>query len=133
MAQKLYIPPCVDSPLHRNHPPSPERPLRIHIQALWYQSRSSSRKEIDYYGVTFDYKVPMDEVDPEVLAVNIIEMENNSGEYANGIEYVRRYLRVYVNVGEYSGTEVLAVPRCCQKKQGTTDRTRINTDVQRRV
>ena len=32
MTRLLYIPPCVDSPPHQNHPPSLERPLRIHIQ-----------------------------------------------------------------------------------------------------
>ncbi|KAF2726882.1 hypothetical protein EJ04DRAFT_570870 [Polyplosphaeria fusca] len=188
MAQKLYIPPCVDSPPHRNHPPSPERPLRIHIQGplvsiqkllpqvrfhyddwgkpfpqpaasplaeLAFEAiygrptvqgecltvcdeynawiREPVRMEIDYYGITFDYNVPKDEVDPEVLAVNIIEMEENSGEYANGVEYARKYLHVPVALEEYSGTKVLAVPRCCQKKRGTTDRARINTDVQKRV
>jgi len=32
MALELYIPPCIDTPPHSNHFPSPERALRIHIQ-----------------------------------------------------------------------------------------------------
>ncbi|KAF2786079.1 hypothetical protein K505DRAFT_354678 [Melanomma pulvis-pyrius CBS 109.77] len=169
MARELYIPPCVDSPPHQNHPPSLERPLRIHIQGplpspqpaalqlaelafgaiyglptngdrltvrdeynAWVREPQMSM-EIDYYGVTFDYRVPKNEADPEVLAVNIIEMEEQSGEYANGIEYAQKYLRLQVDPTEYFGTKVLAVPRCCQWKKGSTDRTRINTDVQKRA
>jgi len=83
--------------------------------------------------VTFDYKVPENETNPEVLAVNIIEMEEDSGEYANGVEYAKKHLRLQVNAEEYIGTKVLAVPRCCQWKKGTQDRARINSDVQSRA
>ena len=65
--------------------------------------------------------------------MNIIEMEEHSGPYANGFEYAQKHLRVQVDLKEYLGTKVLAVPRCCQWKKGSTDRTRINTDVQRRA
>ncbi|KAF2457061.1 hypothetical protein BDY21DRAFT_33193 [Lineolata rhizophorae] len=185
MALELYIPPCVDEPPHPNHPPSPERPLRIHIQgplvsiqkllpgvqfcyddwekpfpqaaglqlaelafrtiygrpadaemgenltvcdedSAWIRE-PELRMEIDYYGVTFDHRVPENEADPEVLAVNIIEMEEDGGKYA------RQHFRVEVDPKEYLGNKVLAVPRCCQKKRGTTDRARINSDVEWRV
>ncbi|KAH7409792.1 hypothetical protein DE146DRAFT_732685 [Phaeosphaeria sp. MPI-PUGE-AT-0046c] len=95
--------------------------------------RDPTIMEIDYYGVTFDYKVPNTETDPEVLAINNIEMEETSGEFANGIEFAQKYLRIQVDAEEYRGTKILAVPRCCQKKRGTQDRDRINSDVQRRA
>ncbi|KAH8693424.1 hypothetical protein GQ44DRAFT_719577 [Phaeosphaeriaceae sp. PMI808] len=60
-------------------------------------------------------------------------MEETSGEYANGVEYARNFLRIQVDAEEYRGIKVLAVPRCCQKKKGTQDRDRINSDVQTRV
>lgn len=88
---------------------------------------------IDYYGVTFDNKVPENETNPEVLALNIIELEEKSGDYANGIEFAQKYLRLQVNAEEHIGTKVLAVPRCCQWKKGTQDRARINADVLRRT
>ncbi|KAK3933461.1 hypothetical protein QBC46DRAFT_368733 [Diplogelasinospora grovesii] len=62
--------------------------------------------EIDYYGVTFDHLIDEDE-----------------GEYAN------TYLSFTVDPAEYIGKKVLAVPRCCQKRKGTTDRSRVNGSV----
>ena len=82
--------------------------------------------------MTFDYGVPEDESDPEVLAVNIIEMEVDSGEFANGVEFARQYLCVQVNPTEYLGKKILAVPRCCQKKPGTTHRHGTNWLVEER-
>lgn len=38
---------------------------------------------IDYYGVTFDHLVPADDDNPEVLQINIIEVEDDQGVYAN--------------------------------------------------
>lgn len=35
--------------------------------------------EIDYYGVTFDHNLPSDVSDPEVLQINIIEIEDDNG------------------------------------------------------
>lgn len=64
--------------------------------------------ELDYYGVTFDHLVPSDELDPKVLQINIIEVESDGGEYAN------KYLPFLINVADYAGKRVLAVPRCCQ-------------------
>jgi hypothetical protein len=83
--------------------------------------------------VTFDYKVPENNTNPEVLAINIIELEEESGDYANGIDFAQKYLRLQVNAEEYIGTKVLAVPRCCQWKKGTQDRGRINADVRSRT
>lgn len=76
--------------------------------------------EIDYYGVTFDHLVPADDYFPEVLQINIIEVEHDGGEYAN------MYLPFTVDPAEYTGKKILPVPRCCQKRKGTTDRTRVN-------
>lgn len=60
-------------------------------------------------------------------------MEEASGEFANGIEFARTYLRIQINAEDYRGIKVLAVPRCCQKKNGTQDWDRINSDVQMRA
>lgn len=78
---------------------------------------------IDYYGVTFDHLVPTDDTDPEVLQINIIEIEDDGGVYAN------KYNSFDIDPAEYIGQKVLAVPRCCQERKGTTDRKRINDAV----
>ncbi|CAH0025658.1 unnamed protein product [Clonostachys rhizophaga] len=38
--------------------------------------------QIDYYGVTFDHLVSTSDNNPEVLQINIIEMDNDGGAYA---------------------------------------------------
>ncbi|KAI6080809.1 hypothetical protein F4821DRAFT_273574 [Hypoxylon rubiginosum] len=81
------------------------------------------KNEIDYYGVTFDHLVPADDYFPEVLQINILEMDEDEGEYAN------TYLLFTVDPAEYIGKKILAVPRCCQKRKGTTDRSRVNGSV----
>jgi hypothetical protein len=81
---------------------------------------------IDYYGVTFDHLVPAGDPDPEVLQINIIETEDDSGAYAN------KWLPFKVDAAKYKGQMVLAVPRCCQKRKGTQDRRRINESVAER-
>ncbi|KFY48169.1 hypothetical protein V496_10318 [Pseudogymnoascus sp. VKM F-4515 (FW-2607)] len=81
---------------------------------------------IDYYGVTFDHLVPTDDTDPEVLQINIVEIEDDGGVYAN------KYNPFDIDPAEYIGKKVLAVPRCCQKRKGTTDRQRINDAVNAR-
>jgi len=78
---------------------------------------------IDYYGVTFDHLVPTDDTDPEVLQINIIEIEDDRGVYAN------KYISFLINPADFIGKKVLAVPRCCQKRKGTTDRKRVNNAV----
>jgi hypothetical protein len=87
---------------------------------------------IDYYGVTFDHLVPADELNPEVLAINIIKVDNDGGEYADGGKYANEVLLFPVNLTDYIGKKVLAVPRCCQHKKGTQDRGRINGEVAER-
>jgi hypothetical protein len=81
---------------------------------------------IDYYGVTFDHLVPADDPNPEVLAISIIEVDNDGGAFANNV------LLFQIDPTEYTGKKVLAVPRCCQVKQGTQDRQRCNTEVAER-
>ena len=78
---------------------------------------------IDYYGVTFDHLVPPDDLDPEVLQINIVEVEDDGGVYAN------KYNLFDIDPVEYIEKKVLAVPRCCQKRNGTTDRKRVNEAV----
>jgi hypothetical protein len=75
---------------------------------------------IDYYGVTFDHLIPVDDSNPEVLAISIIEVDNDGGAFAN------QNLLFTVDPKDYTGKKVLAVPRCCQVKKGTQDRRRIN-------
>ncbi|KAI1117910.1 hypothetical protein F5Y14DRAFT_400405 [Nemania sp. NC0429] len=89
----------------------------------WVNEGKRPRSAIDYYGVTFDHLVPADDLDPDVLQINIIEVDYDNGEYAN------KYLLFPVDAAEYTGTKVLAVPRCCQKRKGTQDRGAINIDV----
>ncbi|KAF5127162.1 hypothetical protein E5D57_008090 [Metarhizium anisopliae] len=97
-----------------------ERPRRNWIDASQYS------RVIDYYGVTFDHLVPADDPDPEVLQINIFEMDYDEGLYAN------TYLPFKVDPSEYTGRKVLAVPRCCSKRKGTTDRLRVNDGVSMR-
>lgn len=82
---------------------------------------------IDYYGVTFDHLVPADDTNPEVLQINIVEIEDDAGVYAN------KHNPFEIDPKEYIGKKVLAVPRCCQNRNGTTDRVRVNDAVNARV
>ncbi|KAG4442004.1 hypothetical protein IFR05_002530 [Cadophora sp. M221] len=81
---------------------------------------------IDYYGVTFDHLVPADDPNPEVLAISIIEVDNDGGFFAN------KHLSFQIGPTEYTEKKVLAVPRCCQIKKGTQDRQRLNDQVAER-
>jgi len=82
-------------------------------------------RRIDYYGVTFDHLVPAGTHDPDVLQINIIETDDDQGAYAN------KYLPFKVEpMG--SQKKVLAVPRCCQIRKGTQDRSRVNDSVNAR-
>ncbi|KAF5619483.1 hypothetical protein F52700_11766 [Fusarium sp. NRRL 52700] len=60
------------------------------------------KNEIDYYGVTFDNNVPSDEYFPEVLQINIMEIEADEGEYAN------EYLPFTIDPADYIGKKILA-------------------------
>jgi len=82
---------------------------------------------IDYYGVTFDHLVPPDDPNPEVLQINIVEIEDDAGLYAikcNNFE---------IDPADYIGKQVLGAPRCCSKRRGTTDRIRVNESVNERL
>ncbi|EPE32205.1 hypothetical protein GLAREA_07338 [Glarea lozoyensis ATCC 20868] len=81
---------------------------------------------IDYYGITFDHLVPPGDPDPEVLQLNTFEIEDDGGIYAN------TYSRLKIDPPDYIGKKVLALPRCCQTRNGTTDRRRVNEGVMRR-
>ncbi|GAB1215659.1 hypothetical protein ATERTT37_004851 [Aspergillus terreus] len=68
-----------------------------------------------------------DDPNPEVLQINIIEIGDDHGIYAN------QWLLFAVDPEEFIGKKVLAVPRCCQKRKGTQDRWRVNASVDQRV
>ncbi|KAF1988214.1 hypothetical protein K402DRAFT_419563 [Aulographum hederae CBS 113979] len=78
-------------------------------------------REIDYYGVIFDHLVPEGEEDPETLQINIFEIEADGGEYAKTV-----MTAFNLDLEFFEGKRILAVPRCCQTRKGTTDRRRIN-------
>lgn len=46
-----------------------------------------------------------------------------------GGKYANMYLPFTVDPAEYIGKKILAVPRCCQRRKGTTDRSRVNGSV----
>lgn len=92
----------------------------------------SLTRHFDYYGVTFDHLILPDDLDPDVLQINIIEMETDSGPFAHGGAYAKENLLFVVDPAEYAGKSVLAVPRCCQKRKGTQDRARVNSSVAER-
>lgn len=92
----------------------------LHVKSLLLTQLLIIHRDIDYYGITFDHLVPKDEYSPEVLMLNISDMDEDGGEYANGS------LLKPVDPADYIGKKVLAVPRCCQKRRGKTDQTRVN-------
>lgn len=63
--------------------------------------------------------------DPDVLQINIIEIDDDQGAYAN------KYVPFNVDPMDCEG-KVLAVPRCCQIRKGTQDRGRVNDSVKAR-
>lgn len=76
--------------------------------------------------------MPDDEPNPEVLVINIIEVDNDEGPYADGGIYASEVLPFSINPTDYTGKKVLAVLRCCQHKRGTKDRSLINQQVAER-
>ncbi|KAI1082769.1 hypothetical protein F5B20DRAFT_483490 [Whalleya microplaca] len=75
------------------------------------------QSEFDYYGVTFDHLVPPDDLDPEVLQVNIMELEIDQGPYAGGIEYANKYLNITVDPADYLGKkDTCRTEMLCQKE-----------------
>lgn len=67
--------------------------------------------------------MPDDDFNPDVLQINIIEIEIDNGKYLN------TFMPFPVDLADYAGKKVLAVPRCCQKRKGTTDRARVNESI----
>jgi ribulose-5-phosphate 4-epimerase/fuculose-1-phosphate aldolase len=78
---------------------------------------------IDYYKITFDYLVLINNTDPEVLQINIFKIKDNKGIYANKSSCFE------INLAVYTRKKVLALPKYCQKKKGTTDQKRVNNAV----
>ena len=76
-------------------------------------------REIDTYGVIFDINVPADDYFPEVLQINIVEIEFDNGEYANEV------LPFKIDPVDYIGKKIFAIPRCCQRRKGSTDQVRV--------
>lgn len=102
---------------------SPADQLVIRDEYLGWLLHERPYQNIDYYGITFDYLVPADDPWPETLQLNIIEIEDDGGEYAN------KHMPFAVDPADYAGKKVLVVPRCCQKRVGSTDRRRMNDQV----
>ncbi|KAF7622065.1 hypothetical protein F9C07_1734002 [Aspergillus flavus] len=101
--------------------------LEVRDEYLGWMPEKYLNEQTDYYDVTFDHLVPADDPYPEVLQVNIIEIEDDNRVYAN------TWLLFAVDPADFIGKKVLAVPRCCQKRKGTKDRWRINALVDQRV
>jgi len=55
--------------------------------------------------VTFDHLVPADDPNPEVLAISIIEVDNDGGAFTN------KFFSFPVDPTEYMGRKFLTVPR----------------------
>ncbi|KID97583.1 hypothetical protein MAJ_06455, partial [Metarhizium majus ARSEF 297] len=53
--------------------------LIVRDEYLGWVREERPRRVIDYYGVTFDHLVPADDPDPEVLQINIFEMDYDEG------------------------------------------------------
>lgn len=62
-----------------------------------------------------------------MLRINIIEIEDDSGAYAN------RYIPFAVDPAEFIGKKVLAGLRCYQGRRETQDRGRVNDNEEARV
>ncbi|GIK05190.1 hypothetical protein Aspvir_009293 [Aspergillus viridinutans] len=62
---------------------SPEVPgdLVVRDEYLGWMPEKRPQELIDYYGVTFDHLVPPDDTNPEVLQINIIEIEDDNVIY----------------------------------------------------
>jgi hypothetical protein len=61
------------------------------------------------------------------LQINIIEMDDDDGDYA------KTWLFFQPDLSKYIGKAILAVPRCCQKRKGTQDRRRVKELMNRRM
>lgn len=98
-----------------------------------------SPRHIDYYGITFDsHLVPPNDPNLEVLQINIIKFETEPDDNDDdgpdpstgvGLAFSNKYRLFSVDPADYVGKKILAVPSCCQKRKGTTDRKRVNRSV----
>ncbi|CAG8261339.1 unnamed protein product [Penicillium nalgiovense] len=142
MALPLYIPLCIHTSTGRYHLPPSDQPLRIQIEDPLIAIRRFLPHiswRLDFLDRTFPHlagpelarltyqtiygrdvspKVLADDINPEVLQTNIIEIgnENENDVYAN------IWLSFVVEPTEFIGKKVPAVPRCCHKREGTQDR-----------
>ena len=98
---------------------------RYQYSSYWGKSGECKPWEhtIDGYGITFDHLVPDDDDDPETLMLNVVD-PSDPEEAA----YVKFDLAPYLTGPD---STVLLVPRCCQLRQGTTDRKGINDQVKK--
>ena len=67
-----------------------------------------------------------------MLDINIIQRDSDGRIYADGGEHANEVLLLSVNPKEYTARKVLAVLGCCQRKKGTQDRMRMNSEVAER-
>ncbi|OAA62645.1 hypothetical protein SPI_04185 [Niveomyces insectorum RCEF 264] len=80
--------------------PRPEvaRDLVVRDEYLgWVGRPPKPVTHFDYYGVTFDHLVPASDSNPEVLQINIIELEVDHGPYADGVAYAEQHLLLAVD------------------------------------
>jgi hypothetical protein len=78
--------------------------------------KRAERIRISDYGIIFDHLVPSTETNPEVLQLNVFE---------KGDQESRK-----IPLDQYSDENVVVLPRCCQVRVGSTDRRRVNSQVQ---
>ncbi|KAI9667755.1 MAG: hypothetical protein M1821_000572 [Bathelium mastoideum] len=104
----------------------------IRDEYLGWVTESRPSAEIDYYGITFDHRVPPGDDDPDILQINIIETFVSSGPYADGLAYAKEWVRPSIGSEVHGEGKVPAIPRCCQNRKGTTDRWRTNQMVKLR-
>ncbi|MCJ1259360.1 hypothetical protein MMC24_007197 [Lignoscripta atroalba] len=82
----------------------------------------NSKDELSF-AIVFDHFVPSSDVDPEVLQLNIIDSQDQAQlqKYFKSI-IIDRHDPKYFD-------SIIAVPRCCQTRVGSTDRGRVNDEV----
>ncbi|KAL5315052.1 hypothetical protein ACEPPN_017703 [Leptodophora sp. 'Broadleaf-Isolate-01'] len=67
---------------------------------------------IDYYGSTFNHLVPIDDTDPEVLQINILEIEGDGGIYA------KKSICFKIDPAVYTGKKVPCTAEMLSEKEG---------------
>ncbi|KAJ5712478.1 hypothetical protein N7493_008946 [Penicillium malachiteum] len=82
---------------HRNIQPNIAGDMVVRDEYKGWLIEARPKEMIDYYGVTFDHLVPADDTNPEVLQINIIEIEDDAGVYAN------KYNPFVIDPKEYIG------------------------------